>query len=51
VHVGGDTAEVIDRLADLGSRLPWMALIVALATFVLSFSLSVQWWSRSRRSR
>src|SRR6478752_1864582 len=37
VHVGGDTAEVIDRLADLGSRLPWMALIVALATFVLLF--------------
>ena len=37
VHVGGDTAEVIDRLADLGSRLTWMALIVALATFVLLF--------------
>jgi uncharacterized membrane protein YdfJ with MMPL/SSD domain len=37
VHVGGYTAEVVDRLADLGSRLPWMALIVALATFVLLF--------------
>jgi RND superfamily putative drug exporter len=37
VHVGGYTAEVVDRLSDLGSRLPWMALIVALATFVLLF--------------
>jgi trehalose monomycolate/heme transporter len=37
VHVGGYTAEVVDRLSDLGARLPWMALIVALATFVPLF--------------
>jgi len=37
VLVGGSTAQVVDRLHSLGSRLPWMALVVVLATFVLLF--------------
>jgi RND superfamily putative drug exporter len=37
VLVGGSTAQVVDRLSSLGQRLPWMALIVVLATFVLLF--------------
>jgi trehalose monomycolate/heme transporter len=37
VLVGGSTAEVVDRLHSLGSRLPWMGLVVVLATFVLLF--------------
>jgi trehalose monomycolate/heme transporter len=37
VLIGGDTALVIDRLDSVGSNLPWMALLVALATFVLLF--------------
>ena len=35
--MGGSTAQVVDRLSSLGQRLPWMALIVVLATFVLLF--------------
>lgn len=37
VLVGGSTAELIDLLDSLTSRLPWMALLVALSTFVLLF--------------
>ncbi len=37
VLVGGNTAELVDLLDSLGSRLPWMALLVALVTFVLLF--------------
>jgi trehalose monomycolate/heme transporter len=36
-YVGGYTAELVDELASLGQVLPWMALVVALATFVLLF--------------
>jgi RND superfamily putative drug exporter len=37
VLVGGMTAGLVDELASLGHTLPWMALTVALATFVLLF--------------
>jgi len=37
VLVGGTTAELVDELSSLGSTLPWMALLVALSTFVLLF--------------
>jgi RND superfamily putative drug exporter len=37
VLVGGTTAELVDLLDSLGDRLPWMALMVALSTFVLLF--------------
>jgi len=37
VMVGGATAELVDLLHTLGSRLPWMALLVALSTLVLLF--------------
>jgi trehalose monomycolate/heme transporter len=37
VYVGGVTAQLVDELASLGHTLPWMALVVALATFVLLF--------------
>jgi trehalose monomycolate/heme transporter len=37
VYVGGGTAELVDELASLGQTLPWMGLIVAIATFVLLF--------------
>ncbi len=37
VYVGGATAELVDELSSLGSVLPWMALMVALTTFVLLF--------------
>ncbi|HYB87982.1 MAG TPA: MMPL family transporter [Streptosporangiaceae bacterium] len=37
VYVGGATAELVDELASLGHTLPWMALVVVLATFVLLF--------------
>ncbi len=36
-QVGGSTADIVDRLHVLGARLPWMALLVALTTFVLLF--------------
>jgi RND superfamily putative drug exporter len=35
--VGGVTAGLVDELASLGHTLPWMALVVGLATFVLLF--------------
>jgi len=37
VLVGGATAQLADELASLGATLPWMALLTALATFVLLF--------------
>ncbi|MBO3747148.1 MMPL family transporter [Streptosporangiaceae bacterium NEAU-GS5] len=36
-YVGGATARLADQLDSLGSRLPWMALVVIVATFVLLF--------------
>jgi len=36
-YIGGGTAELVDELASLGHTLPWMALVVAIATFVLLF--------------
>jgi len=37
VLVGGQTAELVDLLGSIGSILPWMALVVVIATFVLLF--------------
>ena len=37
VLVGGVTAQLVDELSSLGSTLPWMALLVAVSTFVLLF--------------
>jgi RND superfamily putative drug exporter len=37
-YVGGQSAQLVDELSSLGSALPWMALVVALATFVLARS-------------
>jgi uncharacterized membrane protein YdfJ with MMPL/SSD domain len=37
VLVGGTSAELVDLLASIGGRLPWMALIVAGTSFVLLF--------------
>ncbi|HTT52476.1 MAG TPA: MMPL family transporter [Streptosporangiaceae bacterium] len=37
VYVGGVTAQLVDELASLGHILPWMALVICLATFVLLF--------------
>ncbi|GAA1030700.1 MMPL family transporter [Virgisporangium ochraceum] len=34
---GGTTAQLVDLLRSLADRLPWMALLVALSTFVLLF--------------
>jgi trehalose monomycolate/heme transporter len=36
-YVGGQTAELVDELASLSATLPWMALVMAVATFVLLF--------------
>ena len=36
-YTGGMTAQLVDELSSLGATLPWMALMVALATFVLLF--------------
>jgi RND superfamily putative drug exporter len=36
-YVGGQTAGVVDELASLSSTVPWMALVMAAATFVLLF--------------
>jgi uncharacterized membrane protein YdfJ with MMPL/SSD domain len=36
-YVGGPSAQLVDELSSLGRVLPWMALVVALATFVLLF--------------
>jgi trehalose monomycolate/heme transporter len=37
VLVGGTTAMLVDELSSLGGTLPWMALVTALATFLLLF--------------
>jgi trehalose monomycolate/heme transporter len=37
VLVGGVTAGLVDELSSMGQTLPWMALMVGLATFVLLF--------------
>ena len=37
VLVGGTTAALVDELSSLGATLPWMALLVVAATFVLLF--------------
>jgi trehalose monomycolate/heme transporter len=37
VLVGGESAQLVDELASLGATLPWMALTVAITTFVLLF--------------
>ncbi|GAA1868153.1 MMPL family transporter [Actinomadura bangladeshensis] len=37
VHVGGATAEVVDQLDSIGATLPWLAVLVGGATFVLLF--------------
>jgi RND superfamily putative drug exporter len=37
VQVGGQTAALADELSSIGDTLPWMALAVVLATFVLLF--------------
>ena len=37
VYVGGQTAQLVDELASLSATLPWMALVMAAATFVLLF--------------
>ncbi len=37
VLVGGTTAQLVDELQSLGATLPWMALLVAVSTFVLLF--------------
>jgi uncharacterized membrane protein YdfJ with MMPL/SSD domain len=36
-YVGGQTAELVDTLVNLGSVLPWMAVVVVGATFILLF--------------
>ncbi|MGA3152638.1 MAG: MMPL family transporter [Streptosporangiaceae bacterium] len=36
-YVGGQSAQLADELASLSATLPWMALVVAVATFVLLF--------------
>ena len=37
VEVGGQTAQLVDELASLSATVPWMALVMAAATFVLLF--------------
>jgi uncharacterized membrane protein YdfJ with MMPL/SSD domain len=36
-YVGGYTADFVDTLVNLGSILPWMAVVVVVATFLLLF--------------
>ncbi len=36
-YVGGQTAQLVDELGSLSETLPWMALVMAAATFVLLF--------------
>ncbi|WP_141577955.1 MMPL family transporter [Actinomadura sp. WMMA1423] len=36
-RVGGQTADVVDQLASIGATLPWLALLVGGATFLLLF--------------
>jgi len=37
VYVGGQSAQLVDELASLSGTVPWMALVMAAATFVLLF--------------
>jgi trehalose monomycolate/heme transporter len=37
VYIGGQTAALVDELASLSAVLPWMALVMAVATFALLF--------------
>jgi uncharacterized membrane protein YdfJ with MMPL/SSD domain len=37
VLVGGQTAQLVDTLASLGQTVPWMLLVMVLATFVMLF--------------
>ncbi len=37
VYVGGETAQLVDELSSLSATLPWMALVMAGATFMLLF--------------
>jgi RND superfamily putative drug exporter len=37
VYVGGQSALLVDTLAEMGHSLPWMVLVVVLATFLLLF--------------
>jgi len=37
VAVGGQTAQLVDELGSLSATVPWMALVMAAATFVLLF--------------
>jgi uncharacterized membrane protein YdfJ with MMPL/SSD domain len=37
VYVGGETAQQVDELSSLSATVPWMALVMAAATFVLLF--------------
>jgi uncharacterized membrane protein YdfJ with MMPL/SSD domain len=37
VYVGGQTAQLVDTLTSMGQTLPWMLLIMVLATFVMLF--------------
>jgi uncharacterized membrane protein YdfJ with MMPL/SSD domain len=37
VGVGGQTAQLVDELGSLSATVPWMALVMAIATFVLLF--------------
>jgi trehalose monomycolate/heme transporter len=37
VYVGGQSAQLVDELSGLSHTLPWMALVMAAATFVLLF--------------
>jgi trehalose monomycolate/heme transporter len=36
-YVGGQSAQLVDELSSLSSTVPWMALVMAAATFVLLF--------------
>jgi trehalose monomycolate/heme transporter len=36
-YIGGQTAQLVDELSSLSATLPWMALVMATATFVLLF--------------
>jgi trehalose monomycolate/heme transporter len=36
-YVGGQTAQLVDELSSLSATVPWMALVMAAATFVLLF--------------
>jgi trehalose monomycolate/heme transporter len=37
VYVGGQTAQLVDELSSLSATVPWMALVMAAATFLLLF--------------